>query len=462
MAIITDPTFLMGTNLDTSSVAGTELTIDTTAKTIKINPGTAGSDIPLASDGVTFQALYSAMKLLWKNSAIYIKFPFPFEAVTPEQYEILNGWTFLDTTTRKALRTAGWAERNASGNITAMYAGVISLGSLGATDQPYYQQTSTGAPIAFAFTGAVNEAVQILSDPNGDGDYTDGYDYRNYFKLFARVQQKTYANAQLTDIGVTTMTYIVYRFPVANAVDLKVTHNDAAIVAASSTYGSININYFAVDQNRTIGGTAYPYRVIIDGNGKTAEQIYEKVQYLLRQTSDIDSGVGVVTGKTASQLLKFVGDALTTSDGVYIDNFASADTNRITFTDQNAVPRTFPFVSTGTLSFNSNLVNDPSAVYRMYFTTTPSGNFGSSAAILVQDSSLVDISGPVTGATLSFTFSYDSNVQGGRTPSTDASVTVVAIGLTTGQYVSTTATITRATGQNISLTSSLERNFSNA
>jgi hypothetical protein len=59
-------------------------------------------------------------------------------------------------------------------------------------------------------------------------------------------------------------------------------------------------------------------------------------------------------------------------------------------------------------------------------------------------------------------FAYDSNVQGGRSAGTDAAVTIVAIGLSTGQYVSTTATITRTTGQNISLVSSLERNYSNA
>lgn len=461
--IITDPTMLLAGDLDTAATAGTELTIDTTAKTIKINPGTVGSDIPAAADGVTFQALYSAFKLLWKNSATYIKFPFPFEAITPEQYEVINGWTFLDNATRKAIRTAGWAEKDVSGNVISMYAGIVSLGTLGTSDQPYFQQESTGASTNFSFTGPVNEAVQILSDPNGDLNYVDGYDRRTYFKIFAREEQKTYAAAVLADIGVTSMSTIVYRFPLSNATDLKVQDTDTAIVGAqSATYAAIVIEYFATDQVRSIGGSNYNYRIIVDGNNKTAEQIYTKIQYLLRQNSDIDGGLGTVTGKTGDALLRFVGDTLITGTGVYIDNFNSNDTNRITFTDQSAVARTFPFVAAGTLLFNPNLVNDPSAVYRMYFSTNPAGNFGTASAVLVNDSAAAPISGTVTGASISFSFSYDSNVQGGRIAATDVGVTVVAIGLTSGQYVSTTATITRTTGQSISLTAALERNFTNA
>ena len=60
-----------------------------------------------------------------------------------------------------------------------------------------------------------------------------------------------------------------------------------------------------------------------------------------------------------------------------------------------------------------------------------------------------------------WTFDYDGNVQGGRTPATDAPVTVVAIGLQTAQYVRTTSTITRATGQTIAMVAALERNYSN-
>ncbi len=457
--IITDPTNLISGG-DSGTTFLAPISINPSTKTITITPGSG--ILPQAADGVSLQCLYSALKILWKNNSTYVKYPFPIEMITPEQGELLSGWSFANNVTRKSIRTAGWVERNVSGAIVKMFAGIISLGSLGSSDQPYYQQTSNGSSTNFTFLGPVNESIQILDDPNGDGSFADGYDYRSYCKLFAREYQKTYASASLTDIGVSSMTYIVYRFPLANGSDLKITHDDTAVQLAP--YTSIDIEYFGVNQNRTIGGSSYPFRIIIDGAGLTAEQIYEKIQFLLRQNSDIDAGAGSVTGKTADSLLRFVGDTLVTSTGVYIDNFNSNDTNRIEFFDYNGVKRVYPFVAAGTLSFNQNLVSDPSAKYWMFFTTLPgAGNdFGESGALLVQNSAGVDITGSISSASIPFSFAYDSNAQGGRTSGTDAAVTVVAIGANTAQYVSTTATIARSTGQNISLVAALERNYQNS
>jgi hypothetical protein len=58
-------------------------------------------------------------------------------------------------------------------------------------------------------------------------------------------------------------------------------------------------------------------------------------------------------------------------------------------------------------------------------------------------------------------FAYDTNAQGGRTAGTDAAITVVGIGLDTGQYVKATATIQRTTSNSVSLVAALERNYSN-
>jgi hypothetical protein len=64
-----------------------------------------------------------------------------------------------------------------------------------------------------------------------------------------------------------------------------------------------------------------------------------------------------VTGKTANELLYFVGDTLYTTQGVFINNYNTNDINRITFTDQTAVPRTFPYTAAGAINFNSFLTN---------------------------------------------------------------------------------------------------------
>jgi hypothetical protein len=80
------------------------------------------------------------------------------------------------------------------------------------------------------------------------------------------------------------------------------------------------------------------------------------MQYLLRQDSDIDSGAGTVTGKTADELCYFVGDTLYTTQGVFIENIQANDLNRIVFVDQNGVQRQYPYSSAGSIVSNSILV----------------------------------------------------------------------------------------------------------
>jgi hypothetical protein len=195
------------------------------------------------------------------------------------------------------------------------------------------------------------------------------------------------------------------------------------------------------------------------------------VQSALRKSTDIDDDASTLVGQLAPELLEFVGDTLKTKfatnpeaggGGVYIDNFQSTDQNRLTFQDNTNTERTFPFVSSGVLTFNANLQNDSTSIYRMFFTTNPAGNFGTSNAVLVDDNSGTDISGLVSGnSSIAFDFDYEGNVQGGRTANTDADITLVAIGTDGAQYVVAAGTITRATGLSFTLSANLERNYLN-
>lgn len=441
MAKITDPDFL---------VRNTEIVFDFTnssARTIQLT--ISGN---LSTDGVTLQAIYSKCKELWKSASDLIKIPFPFDPITPTQFDLVNNWNFADSTTRQLIRDAGWSVRDGSGAALEEWAGIISLGTVGNSDQIYYQQVDGGASQDFVRLGAANQAIQIFKSGAG------AFNYRSYLKLFCRVQGKTYAQATLTDIGVTAMTYQTYAFPISNAQDLKITANDATI-AANAPYTGMSITYQASPVSRAIGGSSYNFSIVVNGNNATAEQIYEFVQYKLRQNSDIDAGTGTVTGKTANSLLRFLGDTLITSTGVYIDAFSATDTNRIQFFDNTGTQRTFPYVAAGTIIFNDNLRTDPNAVYRLFFAS----GYGTASAITVNDNTGTPIAGNISGAaSISFSFDYDGNTQGGRTPGTDAPVVAVALGLAKAQYAQDpNAVITRSTTNVVSLVSSLERNFAN-
>jgi hypothetical protein len=446
MALIVDPDSLND---------GTEIVISTANKTVRLVA--TGN---LSNDGVTIKCVYSKLKELWKSSATYIKSPFPMTPITDEQFEMVNDWDWYDDTTRYLLRTGGWAVKDSSGVSLEEWAGIISLGSIGSSDQAYFQQVAAAASTNFQLTGPVNQAVKVY------GDATHGnFDYRSHFAIFCRIYQKSYALSQLSDIGVTTLSYQAYRFPLANAADIKITHNDTA-VDGDAPYTGMSITWYASAQQRDIGGTDRDFHIIIDGNSGTAEEIYEFVQRALRKTSDIDDGAGTKLGNVTSSLLKFVGDTLYTrlqsEGGVFIDNYVAADINRIIFVDDTGTERTFPYTSSLTINFGDNLKNDTDAIYSVFFTTNPSGNFGTDNAVVVDDADDADMSGSVGGSdSVQLTFAYDTNNQGGRTPATDAAITVVGIGLETGQYVKATGTIQRSNSNSVSLVAPLERNYQN-
>jgi len=113
----------------------------------------------------------------------------------------------------------------------------------------------------------------------------------------------------------------------------------------------------------------------------TKNEIYEKVQYLLRQAADIDSTDQTVNGKTADELLRFVGSDLECGSGapsnpngggsgVIIEGFSANDTNNLFFYDNGGTKRNYPFVAAGNLLFNANLVGDTSPYYWLFFEYT--------------------------------------------------------------------------------------------
>lgn len=550
---------------------------------------------------------------------------------------------------------------------------LASLGSLNFNSTSQLTR-STGSWISDGFRVGSQITIRLAEDSQNNGTFTItalstlvltvsgtpflvnaadttarvAYNHRNAVKLFLRVRDgdtngKTYSQAKLSDIGVTTLDNKVFRFPLSNATDLKVSETDANITS-NSPYTQIVARYFdqaftrnvesgtgrnfgicidvgthsavdgsctatgtvltsseggIVDDARYEGGTLIIHEgtnagtyTIDTGAGAitattvtitggtfpntvsnqsftlyratpivaTAEEIYEKVQYLLRQASDVDSTDQTVTGKTADALLTFVGDTLVTGraiptnpngggTGVIIEGFDANDTNRLVFTDNSAVERTYPYVATGTINFNSTLVADTGpAKWWMFFEyterftntgfsigsaagstatlgstttnltseltasgmyinlegfatednngiwmTTAAGSgagpysvpivkvdgetavnesagpavsldknpINSPSAIIVNDADAVPLTGTIGGPSVSFTFDYDGNSQGGRSIGTDAAIVLRAIGLGTAQNVETAGTILRATNQSFSLVAGLERNYSN-
>ena len=132
-------------------------------------------------------------------------------------------------------------------------------------------------------------------------------------------------------------------------------------------------------------------------------EIYEKIQYQLRQATDIDETGGTVIGKMTGGLARFVGPDITFGlgninpngggTGVIVEGFDANDTNNMFFVDNTSTTRNFPFVAAGSLNFNTNLTNDSDPEYWLYFEystrTTPTD-----AAVVGPSGSTYDLESP--------------------------------------------------------------------
>lgn len=441
-------------------VVGTELTIDEGAKTFTLN--VAGNMV--AKDGVTLQALYSKFVELWAT-ATYQDSPFPMYAIDAlsGQFQFgtdgatYSGWKPANDATRQMLRDGGWSEFNAAGTLARQYVGIVGLGSVSAGSQLYYQKVDGAAATNFTFDDQCNEGIQVFGNATADATTTT-FDSRVYFKAYCREYGKKYKDSVLADTGKTSTGANLVNMLLSNENDLKIQAADGAMTGAP--YNGITVAYYSANQTRSIGGTNRSFKIIVNGNNATLEQIYTKVQYLLRQNSDINTGgtAGVKTGKIQSALLAFVGDTLVTSQSVYIDNILSADSNRIEFYDDSNTLRTNPYTAAGTMTFNAPLVGAGSS-YRLMFTAPPgAGNdFGESGAITVNNAAGTPITGTISTGSIAFDYDYDGNVQGGFTAGTDRPVTLIGIKPGGGKYVAATGTLTRSKAISLSLVAEQDR-----
>ncbi len=509
-----------------------EVVINTTAKTIQLLiAGNLNDTAPGSTSGVTLQAVYSFLKEEWKTDATLNKFKFPIKMFTKTDGQFQNGWTWADAQTRQLVRDAGWTEITGD-----KYAGLISLGNFDATtDQGYYLQTSgfNGTTSNFDKTGNVNEGIMIYNA-------TGPVDYTGYLKAFLRIQGKLYSEYNLlSEQGISALEPVLYRLPLSNSTDLKVTESDVNI-DANTPYTGMKINYLkgsgfttwanstvyaagavvrssggrwfftaaggtssGTDANLTggsdtgvtwetyngeesINGVYYAFNRIVTCNNGTDRQVYDWAMRQLRKTTEINAddttslnqrGFGTVKGNIAAPLVEYVGDTLKPKPGVLLRGFNSSSTNSIIhrditvgggglnaeFVPITSTERPFPTVASGTLEFSANLVSeaDANTKYTMYFTTNPGGNFDTANAIIVDNNSGVDITGQITAASIAWDFDYTNNAQGGRTPNSDAAVTVVAQGLPGAEWTISTYTITATSGQTITVTANDERNYSN-
>lgn len=475
MARITDPDQLN---------QGTEVNFITGSdKLIQLN--IAGNLEGENVNGVTWQALYSFVKEEWKNDDNLVKFAFPLISITTEQFELINTWNLSGSlsdisASQYLVRDGGWAVVNPAGANTEEWMNLTTLGSfLNSTDTAYYYQEATiGDIVNTIYEGPTNQGIRIYASASADAS---NFDYRSFFKIYLRERAATYGFYDLlTEQNLSALTYRKFALPLSSQTDLNISATDNTI-ETTAPYTGMTLNYFTSSFEIDFGLGVRPFKVQLDGNSGSLQQIYEWTQFQLRQASNIDSGSNLaqgVTGSVAEELLEFVGATLKTklqsdvsgsgAGGVYIIGFRSADTNNLIFVDDSGSENNYPFVAAGNLLFNTNLTNDSASIYKLFFTNDDAGDntgrdFGTQDAIIIQSNNSQPITGSVDqSSSIAFNYDYDGNIQRGSDSSgSDVPFTGVALGLGTAQYVVVTGTWTRTTANSVNFVAALERNYSN-
>lgn len=211
---------------------------------------------------------------------------------------------------------------------------------------------------------------------------------------------------------------------------------------------------------RTINAVAYPFHWRVFANGASLAQLFQFIQRELRRTTDIDASSGIARGDITDLLMTFASPNGVTLD-MFPDDLSTSELNNVTYTDLSGDSRNNAFLVGITFDVNANLISSTNKRLVAYFTSVPSGDFGTNSAVIVDDSSGSDMDFTVISADIETTFDYTNNSQGGRTPNTDAAITVVALGDSQAQHILTTALVTRVNSLVIAVGNALERNYSN-
>jgi hypothetical protein len=147
-----------------TAVTTKELVVDTTNFKIKLTQVRN-----LTRDGIVLKTLYSKLKEIWKSDANLIKYPFPLDPITDEQYDFVNGWNFdktINTTTKMTVAdctgTSGLSTINTSNDFRA----AVNGGGTTVGITPNYFVSGTGIASGAKVVSVVSGTEITLDTPN--------------------------------------------------------------------------------------------------------------------------------------------------------------------------------------------------------------------------------------------------------------------------------------------------------
>lgn len=297
-------------------------------------------------DGVQGLTFVSKMVDLWDTTDLD-KYDPAFTSIEPRAKSVasINGWEWHDTNTFNAIRDTALETRVSKTSAAVKICALLrsTANSHAPTDQIKYWYSGDAeitAPNAFVMTGYANQLVLIY-------DYNGGTPIDKRGTWYTRLAEEGKTIVMETH----SLNYAeIYPISAANAIDPKLIVSDVTI-AAGGIFANIDFN-LDVDSvySGTVNGTPYNFYGFVDGDGKTNEAVHQKLNYLWRQSTNVNSdGTGPVKrGDKQPPISSFSGDAFTLKS--YLTNYNSSQRNYLTLVDLTSTNRAWPAIYTLTIT----------------------------------------------------------------------------------------------------------------
>lgn len=356
-------------------------------------------------DGVSGITFVSKMVDLW-NVTDLDKYDAPFTSIEPRAKSVasINGWQAYNDSTVNAIRDTALEYRvTKSSAAHTVYALLRSTANAHeSTDQITVWPSSDSemtAPQNFVMTGYANQLVKIL-------DTGATIDKRGTWYTRLAVSGKTIVmeqhNLQYAEI---------YPISAANAIDPKLIVSDVTI-AAGGIFANIDFNLdvdsvYVADVN----GSNYNFYGYVDADGQSNETVHQKINYLWRQSTNVNSdGTGPQKrGDKQWPLTVFSGDAFTVKS--YLLNYSAIQRNNLTVQDNTLANRTWPAIYTLT-------VTSPALAVGGTMSLIHEESFGTSGAAYMKNEAGIDQKDIPIIASRDIVVAYSTYNTGGHTSNT--------------------------------------------
>jgi hypothetical protein len=372
------------------------------------------------NDGATMRASYGAIGLLRKSDEDVRHFLKPAVGVFANAgaYRLLNNWLFDTAVDFKLIRGAGlecYADKGTL--LNRVYFGPKSSSSIGANSQPTYQTVLNGPVTNFAFTGVVDELVQVYGTTANGDSAAGNFDNRAFFAISVREWGQRHDRKTLADVQLAEAAGYSGSMGLSESAHPTTTN----YLEADVHTGTVTAPWSTMDFETESAAVTRTGFNEADGNfsltisnpaGGSLDQVVAKADAWARDSADVDSGSPVRQGERYPVLYTFgAGDIVEWAQGVYPANIPSADLTRMSVKDDSGNIKTFPNLLTVTVSFSDAAKADAGAYYEAFLENDEdtANDYGTAAALTYQDKDSVVVKGLVSGSSsVSFDINFSS------------------------------------------------------